>query len=233
MCHSYFVCVRFPLPSRSCAGVVTIPTATLTRTFPSFLLSLKSFGNFVTSVRLGPHWEVLAIEEWLVANGRVGKISFILDLEPQFFGSAPVVSIQYWRNASLVECPENEALREYNAVDGLRGLTIRLIDRILARAQPKRGMRTHMDFRTLTADSFDVQILAEKPLCPLSLPSAPTFPSTELDEAARVMKLCSVEVVEFILQLLNVDFLVKPTRTVLDDTAGFYGLLMDHHPPRT
>ncbi|KAJ7080299.1 hypothetical protein C8R44DRAFT_992480 [Mycena epipterygia] len=185
-----------------------------------------------------------------------GETSFVVDAEYQVFGSGAAITICYERNVNVLECAENTALDGTNR--GIGSPTIELIlDRVQTKPGLRThvefrtlpGGSLHIEAR-LGPMYPDAQVLSNSvplPSVPLSslrcthqLAHNPNIflVKTVLDplsDDVRVFKTSNgqsslVEEVEFMACLPDVDFLLRPTHTVLDEAGVLHGLLSHHHP---
>ncbi|KAJ7065504.1 kinase-like domain-containing protein [Mycena amicta] len=186
-----------------------------------------------------------------------GEIEFVIDPDPQVFGSGAAVHIRYERNKDVPHCAENIGLDgESTALDEE---TIKLI---LDRVQPKQGVRTTVDFKTLPGDSLSVEenvgpfypdtcllpnpvsfipsVLLSSLRCTHKLRSARNVylvktTSDDVSDGVWVFKRCTdapefVKELEFMTHLPEVDFLLRQTHLVLDEAGVVHGTLSDAHP---
>ncbi|KAK7065107.1 hypothetical protein R3P38DRAFT_3166123 [Favolaschia claudopus] len=165
-----------------------------------------------------------------------GESSFVVDADPQIFGSGAAVTIRYDSNAAVAVCAENRAL------DGMRGLRYDVIDSILSQVKIQPGLSDGA--LDITLDRVEPYPKAEV------LPDSVSLPAVALSSlrcthalgwAPNIFLTKSVSETEFgdfrVLKTSNgeesiaqVDFLLPPTHVVLDDAGGLHGLLLEHHP---
>ncbi|KAJ7197379.1 kinase-like domain-containing protein [Mycena pura] len=182
---------------------------------------------------------------------------FVIDPDPEVFGTGAAVRISYLRNEDVPECAENTALDgEGTALDP------DTMDLILRRVQPKQGVQTSVDFKTLHGGSLSVEARVE-PFYPdaLLLPNPVSAISPVLLSSLRcthklrtathvyLVKITSetvsdnvwvfkrithgptfVKELDFVTRLPDVDFLLRPTHLVLDEAGLAHGVLSDAHP---
>ncbi|KAJ7053727.1 kinase-like domain-containing protein [Mycena amicta] len=201
------------------------------------------FGSHVNEMWDGP------MDELPVA----GTMSFRVDADPRVFDSGAEIAISYERNTELLECAENLAL------DGTGGgLSLYTVESILDRVPKKSGWRTDVELRTLADGSLDIQheivpfLAGEALLNPVPLPAVAlsslqathslgiyphiflvqTMLDSPLDIAVfkAVASSATVEHVEFMARLPDIDFLLRPTHIVVDANHRLRGLLIPHHP---
>ncbi|KAK7007844.1 kinase-like domain-containing protein [Favolaschia claudopus] len=200
-------------------------------------------------------------DTWRMSPGEPpehGESSFVVDADPQVFGSGAAVTVSYDFNTDVAVCAENRAL------DGMRGLRYDVIDSILSKVKIHPGLRTYIAFRTLFDGSLDVSLDRVEPYpkaevlpdsillsvvalsslrCTHALSWAPNVflvksvnvSETDSSDEIRVFKTSNGEEslaqnAEFMTRLPQVEFLLPPTHVVLDDAGGLHGLLLDHHP---
>ncbi|KAJ7022528.1 kinase-like domain-containing protein [Mycena alexandri] len=237
-------------------------------------LSLLPLGALVEAVALGnplqliPPWipidstghsrSELMLTTWDSPDGPPdgADISFVIDPDPEVFGTGAAVHIRYPRNRDVLECAENTAL------DGEgTPLDKDTIELILDRVQPKQGARTTVDFKTLPEGSLsvkanvgpfypDARVLASPSSLPSvllsslrrthKLSSAPHVClvktiSDAVSDDVRVFKRCTHEFgldkeLQFMTRLPDVDFVLRPTHLVLDEAGLVHGTLSDAHP---
>ncbi|KAJ7476251.1 kinase-like domain-containing protein [Mycena galericulata] len=112
---------------------------------------------------------------------------FVIDPDPKVFGTGAAVHIRYLRNKGVPECAENTALDgEGTALDQ------DTMNLILRRVQPKQGVRTSVDFKTLPGGSPSVEARVG-PFYPdaLLLPNPVSVPPVFLSSLRRTHKLCT------------------------------------------
>ncbi|KAJ7266056.1 kinase-like domain-containing protein [Mycena rebaudengoi] len=173
---------------------------------------------------------------------------FVIDPDPKVFGTGAAVHILYVRNEDVPDCVENTALDgEGTALDE------DTMDLILRRVQPKQGVQTSVDFKTLPGGSLSVEAKVG-PFYPdaLPLPNPVSLPSVLLSSLRRTHNLSAapphadsdgvrvfkrithgttfVQELEFVTCLPEVDFLLRPTHLVLDEAGLAHGVLSDAHP---
>ncbi|KAJ7059523.1 hypothetical protein C8F01DRAFT_1144896 [Mycena amicta] len=206
-------------------------------------------------------------EEWMsqlgttncVSAGTVvlGETSFVLGANAQILDSGAHVVIRYRRNLlpGCAECDENVALDDpYSAP-----LPLPTIEHIIGLVKSVDGVRTIIEFKTLSDGSFDVTKVSEEPLRrgAAVLTSSVPFPSVLIsslrathrfphtshvvllvkispESDVMVLKLCDdsrpANDVEFMSLLPEVDVLLRPTHVVLDDAGFCRGFLSPFHP---
>ncbi|KAJ7196124.1 kinase-like domain-containing protein [Mycena pura] len=194
---------------------------------------------------------------WTMGLGSAsdGENSFVLDADPQVFGSGAGVTLRYERNRDVLECAENTAL------DKMLMPSFEVLTEILSHIDIKPGWRRHVEFKTLPDGSLYVvqgdaephpkaEILSNPvplPSVPLSflrtthqLPWSPNIylvksVSDHPFDGVRVFKTSNgqsslAKEVEFMVRFLDVEFFVPPSHIVVDDAGGLHGLLLDYHP---
>ncbi|KAF8207099.1 kinase-like domain-containing protein [Mycena galopus ATCC 62051] len=186
-----------------------------------------------------------------------GETSFLVDADPQVFGSGAAVSISYERNTELPDCAENTAL------DGTGGgMDDTTIDLILSQVEIKPGWRTNVTFRTLLNGPHVEPHMEPFHRGAQVLPNPVPLPSVSLSSLRCTHRLVNanhiflvhtgldppshmavfktstglscqsslIETVEFMARIPDIDVLLRPTHIVLDEGGRLHGFLSNHHP---
>ncbi|KAJ7770655.1 kinase-like domain-containing protein [Mycena metata] len=204
-------------------------------------------------------WSEFSIMQCLAPDGPpdAGETSFVVDAEHQVLGSGAAVCIRYERNLDLAECPENIALDDDGGLED--DVIQRILDRVQPKQGFRTviDFRT-LSVDSFSAEASDGPFYPEaRVLSPhvhfpsvllSSLRAMHRLPQarhillvkTKLDDlsnSVRVLKLCNpfggshlLKEAEFMTNLPETNFLVRPTHMVLDEAGLFHGLLSDYHP---